>query len=174
MDDEKLNELLGKIEQLKKGEKFDLSLDEDLSIALMNLISLEEHFFFTAEKTGKNEYLDLLNEVREVRKVLLARMLPQNEGETWCIGKHLLAASMRLMEVGTKLQTAGKADEAKDMFQKSYKIYSLFWAVRLKLVNLDGVKKIDDDKLNIHDDGNGKKPWTTEDIVNKLVNCCEE
>lgn len=174
MEDEKLNNLLGKIEQLKKGEKFDLSMDEDLSIALMNLISLEEHFFFTAEKTGKSEYLDLLGETREMRKALLARMMPQNEGETWCISKHLLAASMRLMEVGTKLQTAGKADEAKDMFQKSYKIYSLFWAVRLKLVNLEGVKKIDDDKLNVHDADGTKKPWTTEDIVNKLVNCCEE
>lgn len=174
MEDQKLNNLLEKIEQLKKGEKFDLSMDEDLSIALMNLISLEEHFFFTAEKTGKSEYLDLLGETREIRKTLLARMLPQNEGETWCIGKHLLAAAMRLMEVGTKLQTAGKADEAKDMFQKAYKIYSLFWAVRLKLVNLEGVKKVDDDKLNVHDGEGLKKPWTTEDIVNKLVNCCEE
>ena len=47
---------------------------------------------------------------------------------------------------------------------------------------VEGVKKIEDDKLNVHDDGSNPssakategKPWTTEDIVNKLVNCCEE
>ena len=35
-----------------KGKEFDLSKQEDLSIALMNLISLEEHFYFSSMKTG--------------------------------------------------------------------------------------------------------------------------
>lgn len=175
MDEEKkIKSLMDKIEGLKKSGNFDLSLEEDLSIAIMNLVSLEEHFFFTASKTKKDEYFDLLEEIRSVRKSLLARMVPKHEGETWCITKHLLAASMRLMEVGTKLRGDGKKDEAKDMFSKAYKIYSLFWGLRLKLIDLSGVKRIRDGALNVHDGGSGEKPWTVEDIVEKLVDCCDE
>lgn len=36
-----LEELLKKVAELKKSGKFDLSLDEDLSIAVMNLVSFE-------------------------------------------------------------------------------------------------------------------------------------
>ena len=43
---------------MKKGRNFDLSTEEDLAIAIMNLISLEEHFFFTGAKTDKPEYFD--------------------------------------------------------------------------------------------------------------------
>ncbi len=169
-----MQELMAKVAEMKKSGTVDLSTEEDLSIAVMNLVSLEEHFFFTAEKTGKNEYFDLLAEVREVRKSLLKRMIDSHEGETWCISKHLLAASMRVMEVATKLNGEGKKAEAKELFDKSYKIYSMFWALRLKLINLDGVKKIADDKINVHDEKGTKKPWSVEDIVGKLVNCCDE
>ncbi len=169
-----MEELIKKVETMKKSGTVDLSTEEDLSIAIMNLVSLEEHFFFTAEKTGKNEYFDLLAEVREVRKSLLKRMIDSHEGETWCISKHLLAASMRVMEVATKLNGEGKKAEAKELFDKSYKIYSMFWALRLKLINLDRVKKIADDKINVHDEKGTKKPWSVEDIVGKLVNCCDE
>src|SRR3989344_1616530 len=92
---------LKKIEDVKNGS-IDLSRDEDLSIALMNLISLEEHFYFTAMKTGNRKYLDLLMQVRDMRTKYLAKIVANPEGEEWCISKHLLAASMRLIEVGTK------------------------------------------------------------------------
>ncbi len=153
-----------KVAEAKKAGGVDLSLDEDLSIAVMNLISLEEHFFFTAEKTKKDEYFEWLREVREMRKELLGRLMDKNEGETWCISKHLLAASMRLMEVGTKLEGAGKREEAKKRFDDAYKLYSLFWGLRLKLIDTKELKK----------DSNGGQPWSYEDIVDKLVDCCKE
>jgi len=173
-NEEQFQKLVQKIEELKKGGKIDLSMEEDLSIAVMNLVSLEEHFFFTAEKTGKEDYFDFLKEVRELRKELLGRLIDRHEGETWCISKHLLAASMRILEVGTKLLGEGKRDEAKQMFAQAYKTYSLFWAIRLKLLKLPEVKKIRDDQLNVHDTDGTKEPWTFEDIVNKLVDCCDE
>lgn len=144
-----LKSLLTKVEQLKKSGDFDLSLEEDLSIAIMNLISLEEHFFLTAEKTGKDEYFELLTQVREMRKELLAKMIPAHEGETWCICKHLLAATMRLLEVGTK-------SRKKEYFDQAYKLYNVFWALRLKLIKLPQVK------------------MTQDDLVAKLVDCCKE
>jgi len=148
-----MEELIEKINKLKISGELDLSMEEDLSIAIMNLISLEEHFYFTAEKTGRDEYFDLLNQTREIRKQLLAKLIDKHEGETWCITKHLLAATMRLMEVGTKLQSSAFAEasadksakikkESRDMFTKAYEIYSLFWALRLKLINVAEVKKV--------------------------------
>lgn len=173
VSEEKFKELFQKISDIEKVNPFDLSQEEDLSIAIMNLVSLEEHFFFTASKTGKTEYFDLMAEVRSMRKDLLARMIVEKEGETWCISKHLLAATMRVMEVGTKLQTDGKNDEANDMFKKAYRLYSLFWGVRLKAIDASDVKSIRDDQINSKDPGT-KQPWGYEDIVGKLVDCCKE
>jgi hypothetical protein len=173
MSENNFQDLVSKINKLKESGTYDLSLEEDLSIAIMNLVSLEEHFFFTAKKTGKDEYYTFLEEARSIRKDLLGRMIEKHEGETWCISKHLLAASMRVLEVGTKLQGDGKHDEAKKMFDYSYKLYGMFWGIRLKLIDLSGVKKIDDNQVNSKDKGTSQ-PWTMEDIVNKLVDCCKE
>lgn len=162
--DKQYETLVKKIEEMKSSGTVDLSTEEDLSLAIMNLVSLEEHFFFTAEKTGKSEYFDLLNEVRSVRKALLGRMIDKHEGETWCISKHLLATTMRLIEVGTKLKSDGKDDKAKETFDYAYRIYSLFWGLRLKLIDTKELKKVAAEE----------KPWTLKDIVNKLVDCCDE
>ena len=107
--------LMDKIKNFKEADKVDLSSKEDLAIAVMNLISIEEHLFYTYSKTNKESYLDMLNEVREIRKKYLAQIVKDPEGEIWCISKHFLAASMRLMEVGTKKLNENKKEEAKDL-----------------------------------------------------------
>ncbi len=157
-------ELQKKVAAIKNNTTVDLSLEEDLSIAVMNLISLEEHFFFSGAKTQKREYYDMLYDVREMRKVLLARMIEKTEAESWCISKHLLATTMRLMEVGTKLQSDGKKDEAADMFAFAYKTYNLFFALRLKIIEAPAVA----DHLQ------KEKPMSFDDIVSQMVNCCKE
>ncbi|MBI4693610.1 MAG: hypothetical protein HY749_06285 [Gammaproteobacteria bacterium] len=124
-------ELVAEVEGLKTRGALDLSSDEDLTVALMNLVSIEEHLFFTGAKTGKTRYYDLLEEVREMRKDLLKQVVVDYEGEVWCISKHLLAASMRLIEVGTKQLSLGRKAEAEDLFEKAYALYSLFWGVNL-------------------------------------------
>lgn len=170
--EEQFEGLLEKVEKMKASGSVDLSTEEDLSIAVMNLISLEEHFFFTGVKTKKPEYFDLLGEVREMRKDLLAMMMDKNEGETWCISKHLLATTMRLIEVGTKLQGSGKQAEAQAMFDRAYKTYSMFWALRLKLIDTSGFKAVAASEKPF-DKAQGK-PWSYEDIVNNMVDCCDE
>ena len=155
-------EIKKRIDEMKKGKNFDLSTEEDLAIAIMNLISLEEHFFFTGAKTDKPDYYDLLIEVRSIRTKLLSKMIDKTEGETWCISKHLLATSMRLFEVGTKLQSDGKKDEAKETFEQAFKLFNMFFAIRLKIVHV----------CEISDPEN--KPMTMNDIMGKLVDCCDE
>lgn len=169
----KIEELLQKVAESKKG-KLDLSADEDLSVAIMNLISIEEHFFFTGAKTGKSEYYDLLNKAREMRKELLKKIIKEYEGELWCISKHLLAASMRLIEVGTKYLSQGKKGEAEDLFSKAYDLYSLFWGINLKLIDIGDVKKIDNNQLNVHSNKKTSFLGKLGEIVKKIIDCCIE
>ena len=191
-----LNEFVEKIDQMKKQDKMDLSSDQDLSIAIMNLISIEEHFFFTAEKTGKSEYYDLLQEVRKMRGDLLRKIIKEYEGEVWCISKHLLAASMRLMEVGTKQQGMGNKVEAEELFHKSYDLYGMFWALNMKLIgvgdvkeaggiegkteaktetnDMPGIKKIDENALNKYDTNPSGFTGKLRELVRKAIDCCIE
>lgn len=137
-----MEEMIEKLDAAKKANPLDLSSDQDLSIALMNLVSLEEHFFFSGAKTGKVGFYDLINTVRTMRKELMERIVKKSsgeDGEVWCISKHLLAASMRIYEVGTKAMGAGRKKEAYELFAKAYDLYSLFWGLNMHLIDLDGV-----------------------------------
>lgn len=171
---QKLNELIEKVDAMKKQDKMDLSSDQDLSVAIMNLVSIEEHFFFTGVKTGKDDYFDLLQEVRKMRGELLRKIIKEYEGEVWCISKHLLAASMRLMEVATKQQGMGRKEEAKELFEKAYNLYSLFWAVNMKIIDTKDIKKIDDNALNKHDQEKRGFMGKLGDLVKKAIDCCIE
>ena len=180
------NEFLDKIKQMEKGEKLDLSSDEDLSIGIMNLISIEEHLFFTANKTGKSEYYDILNEVREMRKGLLKKIIKDYEGEVWCISKHLLSASMRLMEVGTKMLSKGDKAGAEELFKKAYQLYSLFWGLNLGAIKKGDLPQVKEDdpkqeKMNfVNDPPKDNKTESTSifarlgEILKKAIDCCKE
>jgi len=189
-EDLKIKELVQKISEVQSSQKFDLSSDEDLSIAIMNLISIEEHLFFTAEKTENSKYLDLLNQVREMRKELLQKIVKNPEGEVWCISKHLLAGTMRLEEVGTKALGKGNKEQAEDLFKKAYQLYSLFWGLNLKLVDVEDVKAQDDadfDERSIKDTPEEKIPSEKKEgskktnfleslskVLSKAIDCCKE
>ena len=176
-----INEFMDKVKAMEKGHQLDLSSDEDLSIAIMNLISMEEHFFFTYNKTQDKKYLDLLNEIREIRKSALKRIIKDYEGEVWCVSKHLLAASMRFMEVGTKSLTKGDKAEAADFFQKSYQLYSLFWGLNLGIVQTDNVKPAESKEIEfINEEKKPNVKGSTNlfaklgQVVEKAIDCCKE
>ena len=70
------------------------------------------------------------------------------------------------MEVGTKLLGDGKKEEAQKFFEKSYRLYTLFWGLRLKLLNMGDLKE--------EAEKEDKQAWSLNDIVDKLVDCCDE
>jgi hypothetical protein len=57
------------------------------------------------------------------------------------------------------------------MFQKAYDLYSLFWGLNMKLVDLGDVKKIDDDAINTQKKGLAGKLGA---LVKKVIDCCIE
>ncbi len=132
---ENVKEFVERIDNMKKKNPKDLSSDQDLTIAIMNLISIEEHLMFSGAKTGKNSFYDMITDIREMRKNLMLKIIPSYEGEVWCISKHLLATSMRLMEVGTKQQSMGNVKEAYNLFNQAYDLYCLFWGLNMNIID---------------------------------------
>ena len=178
IDKKKVQKLMDKVDLVKKDNKLDLSSGEDLSVGIMNLISIEEHLFFSANKTGNKKYIELLDEVRRMRTDLMKEIIKEYEGEVWCISKHLLAASMRIMEVGTKELKKGNKQKAWDLFQKSYNLYNLFWGLNLDMVKMGDLKRKSDDVYFV--DEKAKKFEKVSvftklgDFINKAMDCCKE
>jgi hypothetical protein len=169
-------DLVNKVNKFKIDKSIDLSSGEDLSIGIMNLISIEEHLFYTSQKLKSPKYLKMLNEVRLMRTELMKNIVKDPEGEVWCISKHLLSASMRLMEVGTKELKKGNDGKAWKLFEKSYKLYFLFWGLNL---SKNDKLQMTNDKLNYIDE-NGKSKGTESvfsklgNVVQKALDCCRE
>jgi len=111
---------------MPEQSRVDLTQNEDLSIAVINLISIEEHLAFSAMKTGKIEYLKVLNAVRKMRVKLMKTLVKNTEAELWCISKHLLSTTMRLMETSTKYLDSDP-QRALELEKNAFDVYRLFW-----------------------------------------------
>ncbi len=107
----------------------DLTHKEDLSFAVMNLISLEEHLAMTSAKTSVVDYIHVLQAVRKLRIKLLEKLVVNKQGEVWCISKHLLATTMRLMETATKY-VESDSQAAMEFEKHALDTWSLFWLVQ--------------------------------------------
>ena len=171
--DTEIQKLLDKVKAAEKGEKLDLSSGQDLSIAIMNLISIEEHLFFSTGKTDNTKYIDLLDQVREMRKKLLRQIIKDYRGEEWCISKHLLAGCMRLMEVGTKSLTKGDKKEAKEYFDMAYSLYELFWGLNLNLLKTSEIEKVAEKKLKDTDNSHAFMAKLGQ-VLKHAIDCCRE
>jgi len=190
-----VKEFVERVDASKKVNPKDLSSDQDLTIAIMNLISIEEHLVFSGAKTGKSSFYDLIENIRELRKNLMQRVIPEYEGEVWCISKHLLASSMRLMEVGTKQQSLGNKKLAYDLFNQAYDLYCLFWGLNMKMLDVSDVKWVEDNiddikKISVKLEENKSPVKKSTDVdepaekggafakmkafVRKAVDCCIE
>ena len=94
----------------------------------------------------------------------------------------------------------GHKEEAEQMFDKAYSLYSLFWGINMNLIDLGEVKKIGDDALDkddvknnessiadkhetevksavVADKDSGEKKGvmkSLKEMVRKAVDCCIE
>ena len=68
----------------------------------------------------------------------------------------------------------GNKEEANDLFQKAYDLYSLFWGLNMKLVPIDNIKKIDEQAVNKHDQEKKGFMGKLGELVKKAIDCCIE
>ena len=176
-----VQEYVEALDAAKKVNPKDLSSDQDLTIGIMNLISIEEHLMFSGAKTGKHEFYDLINDVREMRKNAMLKIIPAYEGEVWCISKHLLAAAMRVFEVGTKALASGDKKTAYELFDQSYELYSMFWGLNMGMLTGDAKPETKTAKKSANTKSSPAPTKTDGGKVSKLkawvknaVNCCIE
>jgi len=183
-----LDEFVEKASKANEKNALDLSSDQDLSIAIMNLISIEEHLFFTGAKTNDTSFYDMIIGIREDRKELLKKIIKQYKGEVWCISKHLLAGCMRLMEVGTKTLSGGDKNEAYEFFDKAYSLYCLFWALNMDNFDTESTKKLveqvdkttldrikaDKDETTARKKKDSNLMSKLKSFVSKAIDCCRE
>ena len=100
----------------KKVNPLDLSPDQDLTIALMNLVAIEE--------IAPNGQIGQM--VGEMRERLMARMT--QDAEIMVRGYELLAQAVRAMDDAARAQQDGDNVMAYKLYDASYEAYVLYLA----------------------------------------------
>ena len=99
-----------------KVNSLDLSSDQDLTIALMNLVAIEE--------IAPNGQIGQM--VSEMRERLMARMT--QDAEIMVRGYELLAQAVRAMDDAARAQQDGDNVTAYKLYDASYEAYVLYLA----------------------------------------------
>ncbi|OGT06556.1 MAG: hypothetical protein A2103_03165 [Gammaproteobacteria bacterium GWF2_41_13] len=100
----------------------------ELSLAIMNLIAIEEHLVYSGAKTHKTSYYDIIQTIRPIAESLLNQL--EIPSALQSLSLKILAASMRLMEVGTKQWSLNHHNTAQDLFQKAYELLQVFFSMQ--------------------------------------------
>jgi len=93
---------------------------------------------------------------------------------------------MRLMEVGTKKLNEGNSQSAKDLFDKSYTLWNIFWGLNLELIEVKDINSYtnseSEEKIIFQNDNDPNKDkagslnvWNKlGDMLKKILDCCKE
>lgn len=119
------SDIRGRVELADKNKKvnpLDLSSDQDLTIAIMNLIAIEDMC------GGK-----LSDMVCAMRQNLMRRVV--NKADDMDVTVALLGGAMRRMGAGNRAMDCGDTALAYRMYDDAYGLYSLFWGVVMGMVS---------------------------------------
>lgn len=119
-----------KMDAKKRANPLDLSADQDLTVALMNLAAIEE-----CGATG-----DLLQWVREIKSDLILRIV--SDTALIDLSGNLLAVAMRYCENGNRQMESGKISDGYISFDMAYGVYSVFWGVNMGLIDVQAATDI--------------------------------
>lgn len=112
----------------KKVNPLDLSSDQDLTIALMNMIYIQDYCDKNGDAYGLGKLLG------EMSDDLMARIVDAG-GKKWDVSRRLLAESARLMADGNAALDAKRGADAYKLYDDAYEKYSLFWGVNMGIVD---------------------------------------
>lgn len=121
----------------KKVNPLDLSSDQDLSIALMNMIAIEE--------ICPSAPPQLVQMVSDMRRELMGRIIDRpapKDAIFWETATWLLSQSMRMMIDGWVCQGDGDNAGAYTAFDGAYEMYSMFWGLNMGLIDLEDIEKM--------------------------------
>ena len=125
-----VKEFVERMDAQKKKNPKDLSSDQDLTIALMNLIHIIDLCADNGDVYGVGKMLvDMTDD-------LMSRIVDKG-GKKWDSSRRLLAESMNLMVAGNKAMDSGQKAAAHKLYDDAYEQYSLFWGVNMGIVDCE-------------------------------------
>ncbi len=124
-DKQNLKKMVQGADDKKKVNPLDLSSDQDLSIALMNLIAIED-------TVGSDN--DFGAEIRDLRADLMARIIKPCDAR-WTMALDLLGRATRAMNDGFRVLSDGKTVDVYGLFDSAYEMYAMFWGLNMGLVS---------------------------------------
>ncbi len=120
-----VKKLVERSDNAKKVNPLDLSSDQDLTIALMNLVAIED-----LSPTGQIAHM-----VRDVREKLMSPMLTQIKSDKNAqeSARQLLAQATKNMSDGNRAMESGEKNMAYRMYDAAYEAYVLYLATIYRL-----------------------------------------
>lgn len=116
-----LKNAVEQIDNAKKVNPLDLSADQDLTIALMNMVAIEKY----------SNYPKLVQMVRDIRTDLMRPMLEgvQYDGDVWSMSENLLCEMAEQMDRGNHALESGKTQEAYSAYDSAYQAWVIFMGI---------------------------------------------
>lgn len=130
----KLKTLLNQADNAKKVNPLDLSSDQDLTVALMNLLAIENDFYTDGATDGVGAM------VHNIRMRLMGRIV---ENQHMDMSARLLARAMQMIDDGGRAMASGNQTDAYALFDDAYGLYSLFWGLNMGLITTEDVLQSD-------------------------------
>ncbi|MBR5153239.1 MAG: hypothetical protein IKW57_00375 [Alphaproteobacteria bacterium] len=116
-----LKNAVEQIDNAKKVNPLDLSADQDLTIALMNMIAIEKN----------SNYPKLVQMVRDIRTDLMRPMLEnvQYDGDIWPMSEKLLGKMAEQMDHGNHALESKKTQEAYAAYDAVFDAWVIFMGI---------------------------------------------
>ena len=105
----------------KKVNPLDLSADQDLTIALMNMVAIEK----------QSSSPQLVQMVQEMRTNLMRPLLNNSvyEGDVWDASENMLNSAVLHMDAGLRALESGEKETAYVAFDSAYEAWVVFMGI---------------------------------------------
>ena len=105
----------------KKVNPLDLSADQDLTIALMNMVAIEK----------QSSSPQLVQMVQEMRTNLMRPLLNNSvyEGDVWDASENMLNSAVLHMDAGLRALESGEKETAYAAFDSAYEAWVVFMGI---------------------------------------------
>ena len=137
MRTDKLIKQVVQADDVKKVNKLDLSSDQDLTIGLMNLISIERYI----ENNVAHDYSQLKLMVTDLRVGLMGKIVKKSDKKFDALCD-LLGRSAMMMNDGFRALENKNRVRAYELFDAAFEVYSMFWGVCMGLVDITDTENI--------------------------------
>lgn len=137
MRSDKLIKKVAVADNAKKANKLDLSSDQDLTIALMNLISIERYI----ENDAEHDFSQLKSMVNDLRVALMGKIVKKSD-KNFDVLCDLLGRSAVMMNDGFVALENQNDVRAYELFDAAFGAYSMFWGVCMGLADATDVENV--------------------------------